>query len=147
MSTYADLKAHIIFGTKHRQPWIHEDWRARLHAYLAGTLSGLEAKAIAIGGTSDHVHLLVSYRPKQAVADLVREVKKASTLWVHTERQLLPFAWQDGYAVFSVSNESADHVARYIQNQEEHHREQSAIGELRYLLSLSDIEFSERFLD
>lgn len=78
-STYVSLRVHLVFATKGRQPTISNDWRGRLHAYLGGTLRGLGATLLAVGGVADHVHLLVGIRTTHAVADLVRETKKAST--------------------------------------------------------------------
>jgi len=77
-ATYLDLTCHIIFATKHRQPWIADPWRDRLHAYIGGILRNMRAMPIAIGGTSDHVHLLVGLRGTHAVADIVKDVKTAS---------------------------------------------------------------------
>lgn len=40
-------------------PWIVSEWRDRLHAYLGGIVKGIGGTPLAIGGTADHVHLLV----------------------------------------------------------------------------------------
>ena len=63
-----------MFSTKERRPFIRTEWRARLHNYLGGTVRGL-------GGMEDHVHLLLSLKTTDAPADLVRELKKASSVW------------------------------------------------------------------
>lgn len=58
-STYISLYSHIVFATRDRAPMIGEDWRQDLHNYMGGTIKGLSAKPIIIGGVADHVHLLV----------------------------------------------------------------------------------------
>jgi REP element-mobilizing transposase RayT len=126
-------------------PRIADPWRQDLHAYIAGTLRGLGAEAVIVGGTSDHVHVLARIRSHQSVAGLVREVKKAATAWAkqHDPR----FAWQTGYAVFSVSSELVPMIIRYIARQEEHHRRVSSAEELRTLLAEEGIEIEERFFE
>jgi hypothetical protein len=79
-STFYSLRYHVVFGTKKRRPLIRAEWRARLHQYLGGTLRGLGVVPETVGGVQDHVHLLVSVRTTDAAADLVRELKKASSV-------------------------------------------------------------------
>src|SRR5580692_5564998 len=102
-STYVSLHYHLVFATKHREPFIASAWRPRLHEYLGGTISGLGGFPQGVGGVGDHVHLLVGLKATQNVADVLRELKKASSAWVHEEIGLRTFAWQDGYAAFTVS--------------------------------------------
>lgn len=125
-STYVSLRIHIVFSTKHRQPTIADDWRGSLHAYLSGTLRGLGVTPLAIGGVADHVHILIGIKPIHAIADLVRETKKASTEWVRREAGVSEFRWQEVYAAFSVG--AVDRVIAYIANQEAHHRKLSFGG-------------------
>jgi REP element-mobilizing transposase RayT len=69
-----------------------------LHEYLGGTIKGLGGRSEILGGTVDHVHILAELKATHTLADFVRELKKASSVWVH-EKQLLPaFAWQEGDA-------------------------------------------------
>jgi putative transposase len=121
-STHTSLKYHIVFSTKERCTFIDVKWRDRLHAYLGGIVRSLDGVALAIGGVADHVHLLVGLNATHSVAQIVREVKVASTKWVHSEIQLPIFSWQEGYGAFTVGPNSCDAVVKYILNQEEHHR-------------------------
>lgn len=146
VSTYCSLRAHIVFSTKERKRYIAREWRSSFHEYLGGTVRGLEAVAEAVGGVDDHVHLLVSYRPTLALADFVRELKKASTNWA-TEKQGPQFSWQEGYSVFSVSASQKDRVARYIANQEIHHRTRTFRQELVTLPRRHEVEFKPEYLD
>jgi REP element-mobilizing transposase RayT len=138
---------HVIFATKHRQPWIGDELRERLHAYIGGTLKGLGATPVAIGGTQDHMHLLIGLKTTHSVSDLVRETKKASTSWVRVHQKLPPFAWQEGDAAFSVSADGLSSVSDYIQRQPEHHQKLSAIDELRRFLEANCIEVDERYFE
>ncbi|MEO8201313.1 MAG: IS200/IS605 family transposase [Gemmatimonadota bacterium] len=119
--TYTKLYCHVVFSTRNRRPAIAEVWRERLYEYMGGTLRGLGAHSIAIGGTLDHVHLLVGLRPTHRLADLMREVKHESSHWVR-ENLDRTFTWQAGYGAFTVSPLACERVKAYIADQVNHHR-------------------------
>jgi REP-associated tyrosine transposase len=73
------ISIHVIFRTKHRRPVLDAEWRGRLHAYLGGALRGIEVVPLAIGGTADHVHLLLGLKATHRLADVMREVKRGSS--------------------------------------------------------------------
>jgi REP element-mobilizing transposase RayT len=147
MSTYHSIHYHIIFSTKHRKPWIDDKWIADLHGYLGGIVKGLDAIPLKIGGVADHVHLLIGCKTTHRPADLVREIKKAATLWIHNEIGFAPFAWQDGYAVFSLSPDACPGVCNYIEHQAEHHRKKSSFEELKELLARAAIKYDPQYLE
>jgi REP element-mobilizing transposase RayT len=146
-ATFTSLHFHLIFSTKGREPLIAPAWMARLHEYLGGTVRGLDGFPQGIGGVVDHVHLLVGLKATHCLADFMRELKKASSLWVHEEVGVRRFAWQSGYAAFSVSATARNGVRRYIAHQEEHHRRRTFREELQELLQKAGVQFDERYLD
>lgn len=147
MSTYLSLHYHLVFSTKRREPQIAKSWIARLHEYLGGTVKGLGGFPQGVGGVADHVHLLVGLKATHCLADFMRELKMASSIWVHETIREQTFAWQDGYAAFTVSATSRRGVQSYIANQAEHHREKNFRDELIELLRRAEVEFDERYLD
>ena len=84
-STYLSLHYHLVFSTKDRTPLIEASWRNRLHEYLGGTVEGLKGFPQEVGGMADHVHLLVGLKATYCLAEFIRELKKASSSWVHGE--------------------------------------------------------------
>jgi putative transposase len=146
-STFLSLHYHIIFSTKDRLPLIDAAWRDRLHEYLGGTVSGLGGFPQGVGGVADHVHLLVGLKATHCLADFMRELKKASSVWVHEEIKLREFAWQEGYGAFTVSPPSRAQVQKYIANQAVHHRVKSFREELVEFLEKAGVEYEDRFLD
>jgi REP element-mobilizing transposase RayT len=146
-STHTHLLYHIIFATKDRKPLIADSWRARLHEYLGGTVSGLGGTSQGIGGVADHVHLLVGLKPTHCLADFMRELKKSSSIWVAEEIGAKGFAWQEGYAAFTVSASARDSVRDYIGRQEEHHRRKTFREELVEFLEKSGVKYDPRYLD
>ena len=146
-STFISLHYHIVFSTKNRKSFIHADWRDRLHEYLGGTVNGLGGFAQGVGGTEDHLHLLVGLKSTHCLADFMRELKKASSKWVHAEIGMTEFAWQEGYGTFTVSPNAREGVKRYVANQEEHHRKKTFREELIELLNQAGVEYDEKWLD
>lgn len=139
---------HIAFSTKERQTFLADEGiRRRMHAYLATVCASHESHAIMVGGAADHVHLLCSLSKTETLADLVKEVKRTSSIWVKTVRpDLAAFQWQAGYGAFSVSHSNVARVREYIANQEEHHRKRDFKNEFRELLRRHGIEFDERYV-
>ena len=146
-STYLSLHYHIVFSTKGRVPSIIPEWRSRLHQYLGGEVKGLGGVPQAIGGVADHVHLLVGLKATHCLADFMRELKKQASAWVHTVIGAQGFAWQEGYAAFTVSPNSRAQVRGYIEHQEDHHRQKTFREELMELLDRAGVEYDERYLD
>lgn len=124
---------------------IGDAWRTDLHAYLGGTVRGLGASPVIVGGVADHVHILVGLRGNHAISDLVREVKKASTAWARQHYHA--FAWQGGYGAFSIAFGDVPRVVAYIANQEEHHRTVSSADELRTIMAEFGVEFDEQYFE
>ena len=96
---------------------------------------------------ADHVHLLVGLKATHCLADMLRELKKASSAWVHQETGMRGFAWQEGYAAFTVSATSRDAVKHYIATQEEHHRARSFREEMVAMLNKAGIQYDPKYLD
>ena len=144
-STFFSLHYHIVFSTKERRPSIRAEWRLRLHSYLDGIIRRMNGAAEIVGGVDDHVHLMASLRPVHCLADVMRDLKKDSTNWVkdNLDRR---FAWQEGYAAFTVSPSAADAVRNYIGRQESHHRKHSFVDELKELLGKAGVAYEEKYL-
>jgi putative transposase len=146
MSTYLGLHYHLIFSTKEREPSIVPSLRPRLHEYLGGLVRGLEGQAQGIGGTSDHVHLLVSLKATHRLSDFMRELKKSSSLWMHQEGEQKRFSWQEGYCALTVSPSGRRGVRDYIANQETHHRVRGFREELVEFLNKAGVPYEESYL-
>ncbi|MFL5327562.1 MAG: transposase [Gemmataceae bacterium] len=93
------------------------------------------------------MHLLVGLKATHCFADFLRELKKASSIWVHHEIGLPSFAWQEGYAAFTVSPNSRPAVRSYIANQEAHHRVKTSREELLEMLERAGIEYDPAYFE
>ncbi len=145
--TYTDLLFHVIFSTKDRAPLLDVKLKPRLFPYTGGIIRELGGTALLINGPNDHVHILASLPAKTALSEIIGKAKANSSGWVHrefTEKQA--FAWQTGYAAFSVSHSQKQSVLDYIANQEEHHRKVSFQEELITFLKKHEVEYDERYI-
>ncbi len=121
--------------------------RSKLYAYQAGILQEWNSPAIVIGGAFDHVHALFVLSKNHALCKVVEEVKKGSSKWIKTQgAAFAALCWQNGYGAFSVSESQVEHVRRYIEQQEAHHRTMTFQEEFRAFLSRHRLECDERYV-
>jgi REP element-mobilizing transposase RayT len=100
-----------------------------------------------VGGVEDHVHLLCALSRTCTPADMVKEVKRSSSLWIKSKStDLHEFSWQSGYGMFSIGFSQIQDVKQYIVNQDDHHSRMSFQDEFRTLLQRYGIEFDERYV-
>ena len=148
MSTYTQILYHIVFATKNREPGLDKNHRGDLYEYIWGIIQKRDGHLYRIGGVEDHVHILCSLHPSIALADLVKEIKAASTHWIKTENVFPAFGnWQSGYGAFTCSAEAKEQMVEYIKNQEEHHRNESSADELKRLLAETGIEYNAEYFE
>ncbi len=146
MATYLSLHYHVVFATKNRVACLDAVWRDRLFHYMGGTVRGLGAFPQGTGGWNDHVHLLFGMRADKTLSDVVREIKKASSVWIRDEIRLNGFAWQEGYGAFTVGYREREIVRSYIADQEQHHHKKSYEEEVAGFYQDAGVEFDPRYL-
>src|SRR5258708_1808024 len=145
--SYVSNLMHCTFSTKDRYTFIDSDLESGLWPYLGGIGRENRMKTLAIGGTSDHVHALLSLPGMMSFAKAVQLIKGGSSKWVHdTFSGQKKFGWQEGYGAFSVSPSQAPKTIAYINNQKEHHRRKTFQEEFLDLLKKHAIEFDSRYV-
>ena len=142
--TYAQNIVHVVFSTKDRRKTIGKELRPRLWAYMAGICKELGVGVHCMGGTEDHIHLLIQVPPVFALAKTVAAIKANSSRWAKEAGH--PLTWQQGYGAFSVSASVVPMVVRYIQNQEQHHKKMSFDAEFQALLKKHGVEFDPKYV-
>lgn len=144
----SQILLHTVFSTKNREPFLHDrEVREEMHRYLGGILQNLSCPPRVIGGVADHVHMLYSFTRVDTVADVIKETKRGSSMWI---KERFPgmsgFAWQAGYGVFSIGFSQLESVREYISGQDEHHRKSSFQDEFRTFLQRYEVEYDERYV-
>ena len=142
--TYAQNVVHVVFSTRDRKKVIDREFRPRLWAYIGGICANLGAYLHSVGGTEDHVHLLIQVPPVLALSKAVATIKANSSRWAGEQGH--KFAWQQGYGAFGVSASVVPVVVRYIQNQEGHHKKMDFEAEFVALLKKHGVEFDSRYV-
>lgn len=146
MTTYSKLYFQIIFSVKNRNKLIHSSWEDQLYKYIASVLKAKGAKPYIINGMPDHIHIFLGTRPDINISYLVQEIKKASSKFIKENKYYgRVFYWQEGYAVFSYSENSFDKVYNYIKNQKEHHSKFSFEEEYKKILEEHNVNIDPRF--
>ena len=141
------LYIHLVFHVKTTSVFIRNEDKKDLYAYMGSIIKDNDSIPILINGTKDHVHILCVMSKNIALAKLTEEIKRHSSRWIKTKNTYYSsFAWQGGYAGFSVSPSIHNKTKRYILNQEEHHRKFTFKEELILFLKEYGIEYNEQYL-
>jgi putative transposase len=147
MATFTQILYHIVFSTKNREQVLTKENREKLFRYTWGLIKNKKCVLYQINGVEDHLHIATHLHPTIALADLIKDIKVATSLWIKDEGVFPMFSgWQEGYAAFTKSIGDKEVLMNYIKKQEEHHRKVSFRDELIVLLREQNIEFDERYL-
>jgi len=142
----SSILVHLVFSTKNREPFITPELEVELHRYMAGIFRELKSPTLSIGGTDDHIHILLALSRTETMANLVEEAKTSTSKWIKTKgRQYRGFHWQSGYGAFSIGQSNVPALKRYISTQREHHAHKSFQAELRLLCKRYGVELDERY--
>ncbi len=146
-NTFTQLIIHAVFAVKHREAVIEKEWQHELFGYMGATLNNMGHTNLIVNGVADHAHILFGMKPTLALSDTMRDVKANASKWLNESGKLKhKFAWQDGYAGFSISKTHLDAVFKYIKTQEEHHRKVTFRSEYLRLLKKNDVIFDEKWV-
>jgi putative transposase len=139
--TFTKIWMHVVFSTHERQPIISPRLEAFLHRHLGHLLKEMECTPLAINGMPDHIHLLFQLNPNKSIAEIIKNVKGNSSHTINQSNLVEnKFAWQTGYAAFSVSESVVEKVREYILNQQEYHNKKSFQDEFESFLKAYKLE-------
>ena len=133
---------HCVFSTKRRLPLIPEP--EKVWSTLREVARTSKIKLLAVGGTKNHVHLLVSVPPTRSVSEVIRDLKCNSSLRIRKWNRV--FSWQDGYGSMSVSPSAIASVRRYIERQPEHHATKSFEEEYTSILERAGVKYDPEYV-
>jgi REP element-mobilizing transposase RayT len=146
-NTYTQIHLQFVFAVKYRGAIIDKTWKENLYRYITGIVQANNHKLLAINGMPDHIQLFVGMRPTQSVSDLLQDIKGSSSKWIN-DNELVKgkFEWQEGYGAFSYAMSQIDDVIKYINNQEEHHKNRSFREEYLAFLQKFKVDYDERYI-
>lgn len=146
-NTYTQMYLQLVFAVKGRQSLLRDSFREELHKYMTGIITKRKQKLLAINSVQDHIHIFVGFGTTITVADLVHDVKIASSKFIDNNKWLSgKFNWQDGYGAFSYSRSHIDNVIKYIKHQQEHHKKKTFKEEYIKFLKQFAVDYNEKYL-
>ncbi|MFA5074678.1 MAG: IS200/IS605 family transposase [Candidatus Babeliales bacterium] len=136
------LYYHFVWTTKNRLPFIKKDIKIILYNFIGSLIESRNWHLLAIGGSIDHIHILIKKSSKYEISDVACKIKSYSSKFIR-EKFNENFSWQKGYAVFTIDKFSLKKIKNYINNQEIRHSKQSFEEEYESLLYFYECEFEE----
>lgn len=131
---------HTIWATKERANLIHPTIENQVYDFMGKEFVATGCKVRIINGMPEHIHTLFLLNANKALADIIKQVKGASSHWVNDQNFMKEkFLWQTGYAAYSVSESQIEKVYRYILNQKQHHQKMTFEKEYDDFVRLNNI--------
>lgn len=132
---------HAIWSTKDRLPLISTNIEHKIHQFLSEQLRELGCPLRIINGMSDHIHCLFLLNPQKTIVEIIKQIKGSSSHFINQNNLITDkFAWQTGYAAYSVSESAVEKVYKYIKNQKTHHQKKTFNQEYEEFLKLFGFE-------
>jgi REP element-mobilizing transposase RayT len=146
-AVYSQVYVHLVFSPRGRDACIPEEIQKEVYSYISKIITNKNHKSLNINGMSDHIHILAGLNPSVSISDLVRDIKRSSSLYINV-RKLVPkkFQWQEGYGVFSYSRSHLPIISNYIENQKTHHQKRTFKEEYLEFLEKYEVPYEEQFL-
>ena len=146
-NTYSQIYIQIVFTVKYREKLIEEKNREELQKFITGIVTKRKTKLLSIYCMPDHVHILVGMNVSLALSDLVRDIKAGSSKFINDSNWIQgKFSWQEGFGAFSYNHSHLSKIIRYIENQEQHHRQKTFKEEYMLFLQKFNVEYDEKYL-
>ena len=132
MSSYRQIIFHLTFRTKYNIPAIGLEHKKELYRYIWGIIKNKKCILFQINGIEDHIHILSDLHPSISLADYIKDIKVASSIWAKES--------------FTVAYRNKQTVINYIKNQEEHHKKESFQHEYITLLKEHGVNYDDRYI-
>jgi putative transposase len=132
---------HAIWSTKERFPLIQPVIEKKVYEYMSSQFIEYGCPVRIINGMPDHVHSWFLLNPQKPVTEIIKQVKGSTSHWIN-EQDLIKekFAWQTGYAAYSVSESVLEKVYQYIANQKQHHQKTTFLKEYEEFIKLHGLQ-------
>jgi REP element-mobilizing transposase RayT len=132
---------HAIWSTKERVPLIHQNIEQKVYQFMSEQLREQGCPVRIINGMPDHIHCLFLLSPQKSIAEVIKQIKGSSSHYINQNNLISDkFAWQVGYAAYSVSESVVEKVFQYIKNQKQHHQKKTSQQEYEDFLKLYGLE-------
>ena len=142
--SYSRCWVHLIWGTLDREKLLNKTAAARVSSYLAEYAEKEDIYMKINYVNADHVHALIDLPTALSIEKVIQLLKGSSSHWINSNNLVTgKFAWGRGYGAFSVSESNVSRVARYIADQEEHHRVRTFAEELKEFIERHGLRWKD----
>ena len=139
--SYNKIWIHAIWATKDRVPLIHQNIEQKVYLFISEQLREQGCPVRIINGMPDHIHCLFLLSRQKSIAEVIKQIKGSSSHYINQNNLIADkFAWQTGYAAYSVSESVVEKVFEYIKNQKSHHQKKTFQQEYEEFLKLYGLE-------
>ena len=147
MSSYRQILYHLTFHTRNSEKVLHNSGNEELFKYIWGVIKNKKCRLYRINGVEDHIHIICDLHPSIALADLVKDIKVSSSIWIKG-RGIYPLFsnWAESYGAFTLSIREKDTIIKYVMNQQEHHKRENFREEFIKLLKENGVDYDEKYL-
>ena len=144
---HTQILYQLVFATKNRLKVLGASNRSELYKYMQAVMDRRKCYCFAIGGVEEHVHLVFTLHPSVALADLVKDLKVSTSLYIKKQNLFPSFtSWAVKYGAFTYDIEAKDNLVRYVLNQVEHHKSTTFEEEYLEFMKEFNVEYDERFV-
>ena len=139
--SFVKIRIQAVRATKERYPLIQSKIEISLFGQMRNEFKESGCFLRIVNGMPDHVHCLFLLNREKSIAEIIKQVKGSTSHWVN-EQDIISekFAWQTGYAAFSVSESQLEKVFKYIKNQKTHHVKTTFQGEYDEFIKLHGLQ-------
>lgn len=146
-NTYSQIFIHLVFSTKKRTPVIRQEFEEELKTYISKSAQNHQLQILAVGGTENHLHVLLIVPPKHSVSKAAQLIKGSSSKWLNDHYfDQEKFRWQRGYGAFSINKSLVPTTINYIERQKEHHSKTTYQNEFIAFLEKHNIAYDRQKL-
>ncbi len=113
MSSYRQILYHLTFHIRNSEKVLHNSGNEELFKYIWGVIKNKKCRLYRINGVEDHIHIVCDLHPSIALADLVKDIKVSSSIWIK-ERGIYPLFsnWAESYGAFTLSIRDKDTIIK-----------------------------------
>ena len=138
---FTKIWIHLIWATKNRYPFLTEQLLEKVISHINENAINKGIHIDFINGYKEHIHVLLSLKSDQSIAQVAHAIKGESSHWINQNNLTKSkFGWQEEYIALSVSKSMINKVRDYIKNQEEHHRKVGFTEEYNMFLKKNGFE-------
>ena len=147
MASYRQILYHITFHTQNSSNVLYNNGNDELFRYIWGVMKNKNCKLYRINGVENHIHIICDLHPSIALANLVKDIKVSTSIWIKEKRIYPLFSnWAESYGAFTLSIREKDTIIKYVMNQQQHHKKETFRDEFMRLLKENNVDFDEKYL-